>query len=224
MRIIDLFAEPIAYTLYLVEGKTPPLQFEKVREDLLGYFERSEAKAKQLGLIEDNYTNAKFAVCAWIDEALLTSNWSEKEQWKNIQLQRVFFNTNNAGVEFFKRLDALGADEKPVREVYAICLALGFRGQFFLPDKETERDALAKELLSRVKVSRSTDYTPETDSLFPSAYRPDPGVTGRRWNAWRFDWYTVLIPVAALIIVSQIYWLYYNDLNITLLNFFGSLN
>ncbi|WP_051261420.1 DotU family type IV/VI secretion system protein [Desulfovibrio inopinatus] len=224
MRIIDLFANPLAYALYLIEGKTPPLPFEKVREDLLGYFEQSEELAKQNGVAENDYINAKFAVCAWVDEALLTSNWPDREQWKNIQLQRGYFNTNNAGVEFFQRLEKLGSEDKSVREVYAICLALGFRGKYFLPDNESERDGITKELLSRVKSGRFAEYTPETDHLFPSAYRPDPGAPGRRWNVWRFDWYTVLIPVAALIIVGQIYWLYHNDLNITLLNFFGSLN
>ena len=50
---------------------------------------------------------ARFAVCALLDEILLTGSWSGREDWSRMTLQRRLCATVNAGVEFYEHLEAL---------------------------------------------------------------------------------------------------------------------
>ena len=49
--------------------------------------------------------NAQFAVYAWIDEKILTSDLADALQWSNCSLQNTYFNTAEAGYLFYKNLD-----------------------------------------------------------------------------------------------------------------------
>ena len=49
--------------------------------------------------------NAQFAVYAWIDEKILTSDLADALQWSNCSLQNTYFNTSEAGYLFYKNLD-----------------------------------------------------------------------------------------------------------------------
>jgi type IV/VI secretion system ImpK/VasF family protein len=77
-----------------------------------------------------DYDAARFAVCAWIDEKVLNSSWAYRETWKGDLLQEAFYNTTHAGEEFFTRLDGLKSTQDSVRQVYLLCLLLGFKGRY----------------------------------------------------------------------------------------------
>ncbi len=81
-----------------------------------------------------DYDDARFAVCAWIDEVILHMPWTYRDSWQRNLLQNKFYGTVNAGSEFYDRLNILGHENVIVREVYFICLALGFKGKYSLAD------------------------------------------------------------------------------------------
>ena len=69
-----------------------------------------------------------------IDEAVLISEWKYKDNWLKNPLQKQFFETNSAGVEFFEKLDnlkELNTKDQDIREVYFYCLTFGFTGCYF---------------------------------------------------------------------------------------------
>lgn len=89
------------------------------------------------------FDSAWFAACAWLDEKLaplraLTGNDA------NTRLQRRYFDTVNAGEEFFDRLDRLLAEQNDtplteradVIDLYAACIDLGFLGKHYLPGEQ----------------------------------------------------------------------------------------
>ena len=131
MRLTDCFSELIAYVSYFlktVDKKQPP--FDQIRHEVERLLGESEACINKETFSAEDYDQARFAVCAWIDEAILSSSWKEKHLWQKQQLQRVYYNTTEAGEQFFERLNNLGLHQRDVREVYYLCLAMGFTGRY----------------------------------------------------------------------------------------------
>lgn len=86
--------------------------------------------AREAGYGETDVDEALFAVTAWADEILLALPWEGAAQWQRHLLQRRYFNVANAGIVFFERLDKLTSEQLPVREVYTLCLGMGFGGRY----------------------------------------------------------------------------------------------
>jgi len=126
-------------------AKRPP--FDQVKGSVLGLLARSEERAQSGQVPAGEYQQARFAVCAWVDEMLVGSTWEHRELWLRDQLQRAFFNTTRAGEEFFERLASLGPQEREVREVYYLCLALGFSGRFCKQGDEHQLEKLRSDNL-----------------------------------------------------------------------------
>jgi len=78
------------------------------------------------------YDDARFAVCALIDETLMNSLWRFKDDWRRMLLQVRLYNTSNAGSEFFDRFNGLASDQTYLRELYCTCMAIGFSGRYSL--------------------------------------------------------------------------------------------
>ncbi len=130
-----------------------------------------EEEARKSGYGSVAVEDARFAVVACLDEAVLNSPWSGKDAWRSNPLQAEIFKINVAGEEFFTRLDKLRAnldENRPVVEVYYDCLALGFEGRFKLFGRE-KLDALINDL-SR-ELARGQGWN--VDSLSPRWKRPD---------------------------------------------------
>ena len=135
---------------------------------------------------------------AWIDEQLLNMEWQGKLAWVGKSLQRKLFQTTLAGRDFFLRLDKIPAEDIPLREVYDICLALGFRGQYFHAE-----DA---DRLNEIKEKNLRTITPEWPLQLPSPLFPpgDSAMTFKSVQGYRPDspalqvllW---LLPIALLL-------------------------
>ncbi len=100
-------------------------------------FAEMERRTRLAGVSSEDILSARFALTAFIDEAINRSDWRGKTSWAQNPLSLEYFNTNNAGVEFFTNLDALRQrpDAKTdLLEVYYTCLALGFEGKYALTD------------------------------------------------------------------------------------------
>ncbi len=59
------------------------------------------SRGKELGFEPEDIEDTIFALTAFIDETIASSNWSQKDQWLARRLQLELFSTANAGEEFF---------------------------------------------------------------------------------------------------------------------------
>jgi type VI secretion system protein ImpK len=158
------------------------------------------------GEISDkDWREGLFAVCALIDEMILCSAWPGRDKRQLNQLQHHFFNTTNAGTEFFDRLKALTPDEDGVREVYGWCLAMGFKGAYFRPEDAGTLEGITRANLDLAGRRLFEEGIPH---LFPDAYgveekrrkkgmgRPLPSWCSRALcpssSSWRFLASTVI--------------------------------
>lgn len=223
MRLTDCHLDAFAYTLYMLrEGAQAARAHDKARQDLAGLLAQADTCGRALGHDDNDLREARFAVCAWIDEAILTSSWPGAAEWRKNQLQREFFGTTNAGVEFFERLEALPPKKQDLIELYGLCLALGFRGRFFPEDQRKALDALKDENLRKIVGELAREQDLAGVKLFPQAYW-HKGTPFRRKSFRPFDWYALLIPLVGVLIAVELYLFYRNSLNIQLLEFFGGL-
>jgi len=209
MRLTNCFADLIAYVAYFLRtAATKQHPFEQVKADVQRLISESENRHKGGGFSQEDYDLAKFAVCAWVDEALLSSSWNERARWQGEQLQRLYYQTSDAGEIFFDRLNALGAHQRDVREVYYLCLALGFMGRYCHAGDEYLLDQLKSSNLKLLTGSSvGIPDLNETD-LFPEAYPSGMDEIGQRKKRFNFTWSSLFFlgaPVLLFLFLFVIY-------------------
>lgn len=173
MRLTDCFAEVTAYVTYFLRGAAQQQQvsFDQFRTTLNNLLADSQKQAQKAALPSDDYDLARFAICAWIDEAILSSSWEERARWQKEQLQRQYYGTTDAGLEFYDRLNALGLQQSDVREVYYLCLAMGFKGRYCHAGDELLVDQLKVSNLKLLTGSSMGIPALDRGELFPEAYQ-----------------------------------------------------
>jgi type VI secretion system protein ImpK len=170
MRLIDCFMPLIGYVVNLRENlPAGHPDFEQVQADLRRLFSQSESLRREEDLDSGDFDRARFMVCAWADEAILASDWDQRERWQREQLQRLHYNTTDAGVEAFERLNDLGFHQGEVREVFYLCLSLGFKGRFVREGDEFLLEQLKTSNLKLLMGSPGVLPSLETLELFPEA-------------------------------------------------------
>lgn len=163
--------ESMAYVTYLlksVESKQPA--YEEVKSNIRRLLSESEAFAARAPFNREDYDQARFAICAWVDEAILDSAWNQKNFWLKDQLQRFYYNTTDAGQEFFDRINTIGLHQREVREVFYLCLALGFTGRYCNKNDEYQLEQIKSANLKLLLGSSVGLPSLERTDLFPEAY------------------------------------------------------
>ncbi|MFZ2865153.1 MAG: type IVB secretion system protein IcmH/DotU [Ignavibacteriaceae bacterium] len=113
-----------------------------LKSHVLEMFERFESNARKIGVDNERIRHSKFALVALLDETIISSEWSEKNEWLTEPLQIKLFDTFNAGEEFFTYMSELrqrSSANKDVLEIYYLCLSLGFKGKYQLQSPENLR-------------------------------------------------------------------------------------
>lgn len=100
------------------------------------------ASAREAGAADADVEEATTALVAFLDEAVLGSDWPGRDAWASEPLQLTHYDRNDLGERFFDRLKRLldeGAVRRDVLEVYYLCLALGFKGRYAIHGREVLR-------------------------------------------------------------------------------------
>ena len=149
--------------LTLVQGRDFG-DVQQLRANVGSMFAGIERDARMASIATEDIQSARFALTAFIDEAIARSDWFGKRDWAQRPLALEYFSTNNAGDEFFSRLDELRLRAEArvgVLEVYYTCLALGFEGKYALVDPRQLRsliEALGRDI-ERIR-GRVIDLSP----------------------------------------------------------------
>lgn len=210
MHLTDFFMELVAYVVYFQKtaaNKQPP--YEQVKADILRLLNQSEKCRKSGAITPEDSDQARFVICAWADEVILGSSWVHKPLWQREQLQRIYYNTTDAGEEVFGRLNVLGLHQRDVREVFYLCLALGFKGRFVKPGDEFLLEQLKTSNLKLLLGSAISIPSLETSELFPDAYPEELLNTAPKKKSLRFSISTAAVfggPLLLFGLLFLIYW------------------
>lgn len=205
MRLIDCFVQLVGYVEMILENlnKNHP-SYEQVRDDIMRLLAASENAVKKGIIPADEYDQAKFVVCAWIDEALLASSWNHKGIWQREQLQRLYYNTTDAGVVVFERLNSLALHQTELREVYYLCLSLGFKGRFINQGDDFLLDQLRGSNL-KVIAGSVQGMTPQAlAELFPEGM-PLRGAEMSNKPRSKYSLGTLLAIIAPIVLFGVLY-------------------
>lgn len=208
MKLCALFVPLMAYVQGLDRQEKPNAQ--DIHDELQRLIKHARDTAISEEIELSTFNDALFPVVAWLDERLsLLPKWQETRPWRSFMMQRKFFSTTLAGVQFFERLEKLKNDEQELREIYVTCLALGFVGRYSMNPNAPELTALLQDqyrLLRPEITSKSATFS-SMERLFPEAYRLVTTHTHhRKWHTrTRFFWLLVVV-IPALIIGGLAYW------------------
>jgi type VI secretion system protein ImpK len=169
-RLIDLCTPVLAYSSVLPRdaGGMHPT-YAQFRQEVLAALQKIETEAPESGIDREDAVDAIYALSLFLDEDVATSEWTGKLQWANEPLYAVKLQDPEGGINFFRKLDEMGDRRRAVKEVFLVCLALGFRGKY----AELEPSQQAAKLGEiRQRVLRSIHPTPldNVEELFPEAY------------------------------------------------------
>lgn len=165
------------------------------RERALSLIREADLAAERAGVAKDDVAAARFAAAAYVDEMVLNSNWHGKEEWSSQPLQYELFGTHEAGVDFFRRLEAMrkaGASNQDLLELYYLCLALGYEGQYTLSGRE-KRQTLIRDIVRELGNARGG-----APVLSPHGGRPDELIRPVKQN--RLPWILCGASVAVVLV------------------------
>jgi len=209
MHLTDAFMELVAYVVYFVKtvgAKQPP--YEQAKADILRLLTQSENVVKRGLFSQEDYDLGRFMIFAWVDETILNSAWNQKAQWQREQLQRLYYHTLDAGEEAFERLNGLGLHQREVREVYYLCLALGFKGRFHHPGDEYLLEQLKTSNLKLLLGSSVGLPSLERADLFPEAYPVETMEIGPQKQKFRLSPFTIACLAGPVILFGLLFLIY----------------
>ncbi|HTV86027.1 MAG TPA: type IVB secretion system protein IcmH/DotU [Dyella sp.] len=145
----------------------------------------------------------RYALCAFIDEAVMQTHWGSHSSWAERSLLSAHHQETWGGEKFFTVLSRMLMDPKKYRDVLEfkyLCLCLGFKGKYGVQHNQTEAlQGLIKKVHKVLRELRGD--TPErlTDG--------QDQVTRRRYNVgWQWPWWTPWLAVlGALVVVYGLY-------------------
>jgi len=168
-QLSDAFTDLFLLTSYLKSTKEYG-NAESLHNRIIGIFESAEQNGKGSGCSGEALNQARFALAALIDETIMGSSWSGKDDWSSRTLQYEFFKENVAGIEFFNRLETIRRSSTPdpdLLELFYLCLVFGFEGQYKFQNREKLKE-LVDEIAKQIKMKSAL-----TPHLSPHGKRPD---------------------------------------------------
>lgn len=209
MHVVDCFLPVIAYQCQLlrtIAAEQPP--YQEVRGQIEHLLRQSEASANCGPGASDDYHEACFAVCAWIDEGILNAGWEHRDLWLAEQLQRIYYGTSDAGDRFFQHLRDLRPDQHEVREVFYLCLALGFAGRYCNPEDTPYLEQIMAANLKLLEQGHLELRAWEREPLFPEAIPTPHAETGARRRLLPTRPTSALLLAAPLVLFLVLYLIY----------------
>lgn len=131
--ILECCAGLLALSVPLRSGRAAAGVEPDFRDRIMGAFDVLERMAFEKQIPTTTVQHAKYAMAAFVDEAVLGSVWGGRLEWMSRPLQLEFFGEHLAGEGFFTRLAELrqgGIGCVDLLELYYACLQLGFEGMY----------------------------------------------------------------------------------------------
>jgi type VI secretion system protein ImpK len=151
-------AGPLLLLAGSLRHTTEGLDVNGLRRQLVTEVRAFEERAKASAVPPDQIGAARYALCATLDEAILTTPWGANSDWASQSLLVTFHRETWGGEKFFQLIDRTRED--PARyagllEILYACLGLGFAGKFALDAQgPLQRDRLQHDLHERIREVR----------------------------------------------------------------------
>src|SRR6185503_11247815 len=130
-----------------------------LRRHALDEIYKFEERARSAGVANETVLAARYALCATLDEAVLSTPWGAQSEWAQqtllVQLHREAW----GGEKFFEMLERISQDPErhiALMELQYLCVAFGFNGKYQVADRGHSRLAsIQQELYRKIRSQRS---------------------------------------------------------------------
>jgi type VI secretion system protein ImpK len=174
-----------------------------LRRHALDEIYKFEERARSAGAANETVLAARYALCATLDEAVLSTPWGAQTEWAQqtmlVQLHREAW----GGEKFYAMLERISQDPErhiELMELQYLCLVVGFTGKYHVEARGHARLAEVRQALYR----RIREHHGAAPSELSLRWR---GLEDRRNRLIRYvPWW--IVGVAALVIAATAYAVY----------------
>ena len=125
-------AAPLLAAIQRLRGQAHHPNPDALRRALTEGVREFEQRALQTGMDSRSLRAARYALCATIDDLVLSTPWGSHSAWTTQSLTSLFHNEVSGGERFFDILDQMEREigkHGDVVEMMFVCLCLGFEGR-----------------------------------------------------------------------------------------------
>ena len=151
-------ATPLLLMAGRQRGSVTRPDITELRREALEGVRLFEERARTSDVRDDVVVAARYALCASLDEAVLSTPWGSQSDWPQQTLLVTLHGEARGGEKFFEVLDGICRD--PIRhldlmELYYLCLAHGFAGKYATRDRgHAELAAIQRDLFAKIRGQR----------------------------------------------------------------------
>ena len=178
-----------------------------LRRQIVDEVRNFEERAAASGARKEIVLAARYALCAAIDEAVLSTPWGAQSEWPQQTLLVTFHREAWGGEKFFDMLERVSGDPErqiDLMELQYLCIALGFAGKYHASERGHAQLAdVEQTLYRRIRERRGVPPSELSDHW--------QGVEDRRNRLIRYvPWW--VFAAAALLVISVAFISYYVSL------------
>jgi type VI secretion system protein ImpK len=178
-----------------------------LRRHALEEIRRFEERARQAGVPNEFILAGRYALCAALDEAVLSTPWGAQSEWAQQALLVTLHREAWGGEKFFEMLDRIAKDPGKhidLIELQYLCIALGFKGKYHVRDDGQARVAqIQHDLYQTIRGQRGV---PRPELSLRWRGHEDRGNRLIRYAPW---W---VVGAAGLAIMAITFGIYYTRL------------
>jgi type VI secretion system protein ImpK len=167
--------------------------YENVRDHITALSE----EVRQLGYDGATQLSFRYALCAFVDEAVFSTPWGVGSRWKTRSLLSYHHNETWGGEKFFTVMARMQMDVAKYRDVLEfkyLCLCLGYQGKYGQQhnNKDTLNAIIGKlhEQLRQLRGDAPERLTDAPANIATLRYR-----LGRQWPLWT-PWAIAAVVIA----------------------------
>lgn len=131
-----------------------------LRRHALDEIRQFEERARASGISNEVVLAGRYALCASLDEAVLSTPWGPSSQWAQQTLLVAFHREAWGGEKFFAMLDRISRDparHRDLIELQYLCVAFGFAGKYQMDERGHARlSEIQQELYRKIRSTRET--------------------------------------------------------------------
>jgi type VI secretion system protein ImpK len=197
-------ASPLLLLAGQLRGTLSAPEVGGLRRHVLDEIRRFEQRARAASITTEVTGAARYALCACLDEAVLSTPWGAQSEWAQQTLLVALHREAWGGEKFFEMLDKISDDPErhiDLMELQYLCIALGFAGKYqAMPQGQSRLADVQQALYRKIRDVRGTPR-PELSLKWK-------GVEDRRNRLIRYvPWWVV--GAAALAILAVTFGVYY---------------
>lgn len=161
-----------------IRGTASQRDVEGLRDRVVRELKSFESKATATGLPRDQLRAAHYALCATIDDLVLSTPWGSQSSWAKRSMVSTFHNEVVGGERFYEILSHINKNpgsSGDVLELMYVCMALGFEGRLRVTGRGTSEHSRVRDGVFRTLRDRRGEFERELSPHWrglAAAHRP----------------------------------------------------